>query len=149
MEPLSSKSAWSADEVEAFLSSYRAPVRIAVQTGAGFPMLCSLWFLWEDGRLLCATHRNSRLVEHLGSDSRCAFELAPNEPPYFGVRGHGFATIRSEGAEELLGRLIDRFTGDRDSRLARWLMSRAADEVCVSVEPKWLTSWDYRERMNG
>jgi len=148
MKSLSSTSSWPAEEIETFLSSYRAPLRLAVQTASGFPLLCSLWFVYEKGRILCATQRDAKLVEHLAAQPRCAFELAPNEPPYFGVRGRGVATISSDGAAELLGRLIDRFLGDRESSLAGWLLGRADQEVCIAIELDRVTSWDYRDRMS-
>ncbi|MHA7837664.1 MAG: pyridoxamine 5'-phosphate oxidase family protein [bacterium] len=149
MKGLSRGSAWSAERVEEFLESYRAPLRLAVTTGSGHPMICSLWFRSRDGRLLCATKDDAKIVEWLRADPRCAFELAPNEPPYFGVRGRGRASIFSEGAADLLGELIDRYLGSRESELAGWLLSNAENEVTIAIEPEWLTSWDYSARMGG
>ena len=147
MKGLSSTSAWSADEVEAFLSSYRAPLRVAFQAQNGFPLICSLWFSYEGGRILCASNEKSRVVACAHTNPKCAIELAPNEPPYFGVRGRGNVSVLRQGGGELLGRLIDRYLEDRDSDLARWLLGRAEQEVCLSIELEWLTSWDYRDRM--
>jgi hypothetical protein len=144
---LRSASAWSPHQVEAYLRTYVAPLRLAVQTEAGFPLICSLWFLYEDGRLWCATKRDAKVARCLARDPRCAFELAPNEPPYRGVRGQGRASLSSEGAVELLGRLIDRYLGDRDSDLARWLLRESASEVAIAIEAEQVTSWDYTERM--
>ncbi|HPG28121.1 MAG: pyridoxamine 5'-phosphate oxidase family protein [Spirochaetaceae bacterium] len=149
MKGLSSRSAWPAERVASFLNDYRAPLRLAVPTPAGHPMICSLWSLYEGGALRCATQRDAAVVRRLEQDPRCAFELAPNEPPYFGVRGRGRARIETEGAARLLERLIDRHLGDRDGSLARWLLARADREVAIVIEPDWLTSWDYTERMAG
>lgn len=149
MESLSPKSAWSAPRVEEFFRSYVAPLRVAVQTESGFPLLLSLWFQYEDGKLLCATKGDSRVAQCLRRDPRCAFELAPNEPPYFGVRGRGKAGLASEGAVELLGGLIDRYLGSRDSDLAGWLLRNAEDEVAISIDIEWMIAWDYSNRMGG
>lgn len=149
MKALSGKSAWSEARVEKFLLSDPIPLRVAVQTESGFPLLCSLWFSYHKGKLLCATQRDAKLVRHLEVNSACAFELAPNEPPYFGVRGHGHVEVTTEGAEEQLEKLIDRYLGDRESSLAKWLLGRAHEEVKLVIEPVWLTSWDYSERMEG
>jgi hypothetical protein len=140
-------SAWSMPRVEEFLRSYRAPLRIAANATTGYPTLCSLWFRYDAGRLACATHRSARIARLLAADPRCAFELAPNDPPYFGVRGRGRATVSSEGAAELLGDLIDRYLGSRDGELARWLLGRAQSEVAISIEIDQLSAWDYTPRM--
>lgn len=149
MKALSGKSAWSAERVEEFLLSYRVPLRVAVQTDSGFPLLCSLWFSYHEGKLLCATQKDAALVRHLEVNSACAFELAPNEPPYFGVRGRGRVEMTTEGAQDQLEKLIDRYLGDRESSLAQWLLGRAHEEVRLVIEPVWLTSWDYSERMGA
>ena len=146
---IGSKSAWSSVEVEAFLASYQAPMRLAVMSGSGFPLICSVWFAYDGERILCATTRQSKIVECIGADPKCAFEFAPNEPPYYGVRGHGTATVSSEGSMDLLGSLVDRFLGARDTDFARWLLSRTKDEVTLSIEPHWITAWDYRDRMSS
>lgn len=149
LKGLSAQSAWSAARVEEFLGTYVAPLRLSVNAESGFPLLCSLWFSYESGRLLCATQRDAAVVRQLERDDRCAFELAPNEPPYFGVRGRGVATIGTEGADALLGRLIERYLGEGESKLGRWLLSRADQEVFISIEIQWMTSWDYSDRMEG
>jgi hypothetical protein len=148
MEFLSAGSAWPPDEVCGFLESYRAPLRLAVLGESGFPLVCSLWFAYENGRILCATTRQATIVEHLRANPKCGFELAPNEPPYFGVRGRGVAKVSSEGAMDLLGNLVDRYVGSRDTKFARWLLGRAEDEVMLAIDIHWLTSWDFRQRMS-
>ena len=149
VESVSAKSTWSANRVAEFLESYQAPLRLAVQDESGFPLICSLWFRYEDGRIRCATTRDAKVVRCLRKNPKCGFELAPNEPPYFGVRGRGLATIRSEGAMSLLGRLVDRYLGSRDSSFAQWLLGREEDEVAIDIEIDWITSWDYTARMSG
>jgi len=147
VQGVSRRSAWSAQRIERFLHDYRAPLRLAVRAGSDYPMSCSLWFRHRNGRLLCATKDDATVVRRLRADPRCGFELAPNEPPYFGVRGRGRASIVSEGSVELLGELIDRYLGDRDSELAGWLLGNVENEVTIAIEPEWVTSWDYSARM--
>ena len=43
--------------------------------------------------------------------------------------------------------MLHRYLGGADSRLAQWLLSRRDDEILISIEPRRLFSWDYRERM--
>ena len=80
-------------------------------------------------------------------EPRCGFELARDAPPYQGVRARGMARLEKARGAEILGRLLDRYLGSRETPLARWLVSRAAQEVAIRIEPERLTSWDFTERM--
>ncbi|MFK7895155.1 MAG: pyridoxamine 5'-phosphate oxidase family protein [Myxococcota bacterium] len=124
------------------------PLRLATGTESSFPILCSLWFMYDAGRLICATQADAKVARALESDARCAFEISTNEMPYFGFRGRGSASLSRDGAEDALERLIDRYLGRRDSGLAKWLLSRANNEVQISIEIDWATSWDYSQRMS-
>ncbi len=147
MKTLSPKSAWSASQATDFLESFDGPLRIAVTTASGFPLICSLWYQFRDGQILCATQKQAVITRHLERDGRCAFELSTNDPPYFGLRGRGLATVTSLGAAELLEQVSSRFLGDEETPFKQWLRRRSADEVCIKIEPSWVTSWDYRKRM--
>ena len=140
-------SAWALPEVEAFLSSSSIPLRIACNAKQGFPSLNSMWFEYRDGNLWCATHESSALLDYLRKDDRCAFEVAPNEPPYCGVRGQAKATLTKDGAGELLSRLISRYLGDTNPSLEQWLLSRIEEEWVIRLDPTWVSAWDYRGRM--
>jgi hypothetical protein len=140
---------WSGDEVERFLASAVIPMRLAVNTPSGFPVVLSVWFLHEDGALHAAVHERSRAAKRLGADPRCAIEIAPNEPPYHGVRMRCMAELRRDEGGALLRRLILRYLGSVDTRLGRWLLSRADGELHVTLRPLRVSSWDYRDRMAG
>ncbi|MDH3622465.1 MAG: pyridoxamine 5'-phosphate oxidase family protein [Myxococcales bacterium] len=139
---------WSNDRVREFLAEARIPMRLAANTDTGFPVVLSLWFLPEGDELLAAVHQDSRIAMRLKEDSRCAFEVAPNEPPYCGVRGQARASLESEGAGELLERLLDRYLGSTQSSLGRFLLGRAQEELVIRLQPLWIGSWDYSDRMN-
>ncbi len=149
MKSLSSTSAWPASQVERYLQSDLSPLRLAVLDSSGFPLICSLWFIYEEDRILCATTRAAKVARCVEANPKCGFELAPNEPPYFGVRGQGVATVSSVDAMGVLGRLVDRYLGTRDSKFASWLLNREEDEVVLSIEPRWMTSWDFSDRMSA
>jgi hypothetical protein len=110
-------------------------------------VLASLWYTHEAGTLWCATQRDSSIARSLARDPRCGFEIAPEALPYHGVRGQALATLHDDRGEEMLRRLIERYLGDASSRLAHWLLSRAASETAIALAPRTLVSWDYRERM--
>ncbi|MEJ2138717.1 MAG: hypothetical protein P8Y61_04565 [Gammaproteobacteria bacterium] len=69
--------------------------------------------------------------------------------PYRGVRGQGRATLDDAIGAPTLTRLIDRYLGTRESGFARWLMARSNFEVAIQVEPEWMTSWDFSQRMSN
>ena len=141
------KGPWSENEIERFLQEPRVPLRLACNGASGHPVMASLWFLPRDDRLWCATQRSASVVSHLRRDHRCAFEVAPETAPYRGVRGKGVAELHDDGGEEILRLLIERYLEDPNSRLARWLLSRASDETAIAIEPLTLLSWDFRDRM--
>ncbi len=124
-------------------------MRLACLTGSGSPLVLSLWFLYREGALWCASRPRARVVHHLERDARCAFEVARDAPPYRGVRGQGRARVLRGAGGRLLGELVERYLGAADSRLARQPLAGATDEVAIRITPTRLVSWDYTERMQG
>lgn len=138
---------WSESEAARFLEAARFPLRLSVNGSTGWPVLLSLWFVPLDGALWCASVDDARVVRLLARDPRCAFEAAADTMPYRGVRGRATATLEPGRGEEILRRLIARYLGGEDGRLARWLLSRAEREVAIRIAPERLTSWDFTARM--
>jgi nitroimidazol reductase NimA-like FMN-containing flavoprotein (pyridoxamine 5'-phosphate oxidase superfamily) len=130
-----------------YMSDVRIPLRLACITESGWPLVVSLWFLYDDGKLYCATHKDARIAGYLGGQPRCAFEVAGDQPPYCGVRGRALATIDPTQGEEILRRLLQRYLGGTDNELARWLLSRAADEIAIELTPVTAFAWNYSQRM--
>jgi len=146
---LRSNSAWSLQSIEEFLRGQQIPVRLAcLATNAG-PMVCSLWYLYDDGALWCATQKSARVAGYLAQQPTCGFEVAPETMPYKGVRGQGNATLSHEQGGHVLERLIDRYLGSRSSEFARWLLKRSDNEVAIKIEPIWMTAWDFSRRMKS
>ncbi len=146
---LSAKSDWDWNQLTDFLESQVIPIRLSVIDGE-FPTICSVWYLWdaEAGQICCVSHQDSYLVRCLTANPRCAFEVAPNEPPYQGVRGKAQVTLQHREGEATLKRLLDRYLGDSNQNLQRWLLSRAEEECLLVIKPTWLTAWDYARRMD-
>ena len=124
------------------------PIRLAVQDG-DFPLVCSVWFLYDDQAqsILCASHESSYLIKLLKRNPKCAFEVAPNEPPYHGVRGKADVMLHQDQVGDLLNNLIQRYLGDSNDQLASWLLSRVEQEWVLELKPRWMTAWDYSARM--
>ena len=139
---------WDARAIENFLTSSAIPLRLSCVGSDGFPRVVSVWFEYRDDCLHCVSHRNSSLVRLLRQGPRVGFEVSPNDPPYFGVRGQGVARLSKSGVSEQLETLLQRYLGAGESRLATWLRSRVSEELRISIEPTRLFSWDYRRRMS-
>ena len=135
------------NNVAGFLSTVAIPVRLAATTESGWPVVVSLWYLVEDEKLYCATRQSAKIVTHLQNDSRCAFEVAADIPPYCGVRGQAEAAIDQERGAEILERLLIRYLGGTTSSLAQNLLSYRAEEVAIVIQPVNLFTWNFTERM--
>ncbi len=145
---ISASSDWNADQVAAYLADSIIPMRIAVN-GNRQPLLCSVWYQFDEdsGTLLAASHVSSALIKSLQKNPYCSFEIAPNDPPYMGVRGNGEVSLSKANAGSVLTELINRYLGNTDSKLAQWLLSRVDDEYVITITPTSLTAWDYSPRM--
>ena len=146
---LNKSSAWSEAETRSFLTTRAIPIRIATSTDS-YPTLCSVWYLFDEEKddLLCVSHENSQLVSDLKANNKCAFEIAPNEAPYCGVRGKAIVTLSKEHTLATLSTLIERYLGNTDSRLAKWLIGRIDEEYVLRLTPVQMTTWDYSEIMS-
>jgi hypothetical protein len=87
------------------------------------------------------------VATRLGSDPRCAFEVAGDPSPYCGVRGQALATLHPERGVEMLRTLVERYLDGPDTPFARWLLNRDVEETALALEPQTLVSWDFRPRM--
>jgi hypothetical protein len=140
---------WSAGAIEQYLRTAVLPVRLASIAADGSPVVLSLWYLYEEGSIWCATQRTSRVIARLRREPRCGFEIAADTIPYRGVRGRARATIDSRRGATLLPRLIDRYLGGTDSPLASWLLARAEHEVAIRLDQMRVSTWDFTERMTS
>lgn len=147
MDTDSLSGAWDAGETERFLESSTVPLRVACRTPDDEPWLLSLWYLYRDGALWCATGADADVVRYLRHDGGVAFEASTNNPPYRGVRGNGTASIDSDPEKQLLRELLERYLGGTDSTLARRLLSPDREEVRIRIDPARLYTWDFTDRM--
>lgn len=138
---------WSPERTREYLEERTVPVRVATRTPGGRLWMLSLWYLFRDGALWCATSASADVVAFIEDDPGVAFEVSENEPPYMGVRGSAEATLSPDEDKSLLRELIARYLGGTDSRLARRLLDADREEVRIRIEPTRIHTWDYSERM--
>lgn len=130
-----------------FIEASRTPLRIACHTDNGFPLIVPLWFLFDGQAFWCVTHKDAKLLKHLRANPKVGFEIANNEPPYAGARGHGEIELIPAKGREMLPQLLKRYFIREESRLSQWLISRADDEVAIRLVPAYINGWDYQQRM--
>lgn len=133
--------------VERYLAESRIPLRLSCVTETGWPLVLSLWYLFEDGNLYCATQETAKVVGHLRGEPRCAFEVAADQPPYCGVRGRALASIEPARGPEILERLLHRYLGGTGNPLAEQLLRKKENEVAIRLEPQSHYVWNFSERM--
>ena len=137
------------ESFERYLSETKIPLRLACVNESGWPVVLSLWFLYEDGFLYCATQRSALVVTYLLAEPRCSFEVAADQPPYCGLRGRAVAAIDDNRGLEILERLLFRYLGDVENRLARKLLTRSTPEVAIRLDVQSLYRWNFANRMAG
>jgi nitroimidazol reductase NimA-like FMN-containing flavoprotein (pyridoxamine 5'-phosphate oxidase superfamily) len=142
------KGPWNDTEVREYLIDSDIPMRLSCIGADGFPRVISVWFNYREDRIYCVSHQDSSLIRLLQRSEKVGFEVAPNIPPYQGVRGQGIARLLvDKSAEPDLTNLLARYTGGSGNKLSNWLLDRVNEEVLIEIEPLRLFSWDYRERM--
>jgi nitroimidazol reductase NimA-like FMN-containing flavoprotein (pyridoxamine 5'-phosphate oxidase superfamily) len=137
---------WDRSQVTRWLEDARIPVRLAVLAPRG-PLVVSLWYRFDGEALWCATRRSADVVAHVLADRRVGIEVAPDLPPYRGVRGTGRAEIISERGRDTLELLLERYLDAVNAPLADTLRANASDEVALRISALSLTSWDFSGRM--
>ncbi|MFO7833409.1 MAG: pyridoxamine 5'-phosphate oxidase family protein [Halohasta sp.] len=140
--------AWDREQTETFLTSQTVPVRLSCHTPGDTLWMLSLWYLYRDDALWCATSANADVVDYLTADDRVAFEISTNQPPYKGIRGNGTASVDADTDKALLQELLERYLGGTDSALAEQLLSPDREEVRIRIDPARVYTWDFSERMS-
>ena len=145
---LSANSQLDADAIQAYLQEARLPLRLAVSGSDGCPIVASHWFEYRSGQLYCVLHQGALVAKRLAATGCCGFEVANESMPYRGVRGQADIAMPPVPAEGQLKSLFARYGIKEDSQLATWLLGRIDEEQVVCLTPRWVSGWDYSERMS-
>jgi len=132
---------------EKFLEETKIPVRLGTINNSNFPITTSLWYLYKERKIYCATINDAKIVEYLTQNNRCGFEIAGDKPPYKGIRGFGYADLDYSQGGDVLIAILDKYEVNRNSKLYNFLISRIEQEVAIIIKPVKLYSWDYTTRM--
>ncbi|WP_247008163.1 pyridoxamine 5'-phosphate oxidase family protein [Halorientalis litorea] len=146
--PFPTTGPWDGDRTTEFLTDALVPIRLACHTPSGGLWMLSLWYLYRDDQLCCATANEADVVDFLRADPELAFEVSVNDPPYMGVRGQGTATVEPDDDKVTLEALIDRYLGGTDNSLATRLLAEDREEVVIRIDPTRVSTWDFSDRMD-
>lgn len=124
------------------------PLRFSCMTPSGFPTIISLWYVYKNSKIYCATQKNAKIISYIKKDNKCAFEITTGQSPYKGIRGFGTVKLREDISIDILNSLIERFIGNKESYLSKYLLKRKDNEIAMEITPSKLFSWDYSKRMN-
>lgn len=143
------KGPWSRSELAEFLDAALIPIRLGCRHTNGGLWMLSLWYDYDGEYFRCATGSESAVARFLREDPAVCFEVSTNRPPYMGVRGAGTATLLPDEEKTLLGSLLDRYLGGRESELATLLLDDDRAEMTIRIEPDRLFTWDFTDRMES
>jgi len=130
-----------------YLDSMKIPLRLSCTTQSGWPVVVSLWYLFQDDVLKCATQKSARVVAYLEKNPRCGFEIAEDRMPYCGIRGQARASIDVQAGGEVLEKLLTRYLDGVDNPLGEDLLSKQDTEVAIILKPVKVFTWDFSDRM--
>jgi len=137
----------SLDQSEKIIDDKKIPIRIAFVKPDGIPNVISLWYVFINEKIYCATQKSAKIVSYLKNNSECGFEIAADNPPYRGIRGEGTVRVIHENAQDVLNILIKKYLGEKESTLSKFLRANSKSEVTIEITPKKLLSYDYSKRM--
>ncbi|MHA7647788.1 pyridoxamine 5'-phosphate oxidase family protein [Nitrosopumilus sp. S4] len=137
------------DEIDytSSVSDTKIPIRLAFTKPNGAPNVLSLWHIYLDGAIYCATQKTAKIVSYLENHPLCGFEIATDKPPYKGIRGEGIAEIIERDGQKILDLLIDKYLGDKESKLSKFLKEHSKNEVAIRINPQKIFTYDYSKRM--
>ncbi len=94
-----------------------------------------MWYLYDEGDILFATHRRSQKVRNVERSGKATVVIDRRDPPYYAVMVKGSATIEPALSREQEFALASRYLGDAPAR--RHLAATAGDDsVSIRVRPE-------------
>lgn len=129
------------DDIEALLREHHSPVRLASHSPNGYPLISTLWFLYEDECFWCITQATTLMRRNLTANPRCAFEIALTGARYKLLRGQGDATLDLADGARVTERMIARYVSDPTGVVAQKLRAQMPTEYAIRIRPRWVRGW--------
>ena len=125
-------------DVSDLLAGLRKPVRLASISSNGFPLISTLWVLYEDEKFWCITQEKTILRSNLFRNPRCAFEIALDKSRFKLLRGQGTAELKLSEGPRVTELMIDRYMDDTDGPVAKALRAQIPTEYAICITPLWI-----------
>jgi hypothetical protein len=125
-------------EITTLLSDLASPVRLASHSPNGFPLISTLWSLYEDGVFWCITQHRTLLRRNLAANPRCAFEIALEGQRFKLLRGQGLASLDLADGERMTERIINRYLVDPNGPIAAGMRKQVVTEYAIAIRPRWV-----------
>ena len=125
-------------EITTLLSDLASPVRLASQSPNGFPLISTLWSLYEDGVFWCITQHRTLLRRNLAANPRCAFEIALKVQRFKLLRGQGLASLDLADGERMTECIINRYLADPSGPIATGMRKQVVTEHAIAIRPRWV-----------
>lgn len=137
------------DDLNQIFHFEKIPIRLAFIKSNTIPNVLSLWYVYLDEKIYCATQKSAKIVSYLETNPKCGFEIAADKPPYKGVSGEDIAKILPENGENILNLLMNKYLGTKESTLSKFLKNNSKTEVAIEIIPSKVFYYDYSKRMNN
>jgi hypothetical protein len=124
--------------IAVLVSGLTTPGRLASLSPNGFPLISTLWFLYEDGLFWCITQERTLMRRNLAADPRCAFEIPLPGGAYKLLRGQGVATLDLEAGARITNMMIERYLGDPSGPIAVKLRAQIPTEYAICIRARWV-----------
>lgn len=125
-------------QVESLLEGVTKPARIASVSPNGFPLISTVWLIYETGTFWCITQKSTLLRRNLSLNPGCAFEFALENGRYKVLRGQGIATLSLQEGPRVTELMIARYLDDSNGAVARKLRAQVDTEYAIQIRPRWL-----------
>ena len=73
------------NDMDQYLRDIDVPIRLACLSTSNFPVVVSLWYVYDDKKLYCATQSKAKITKYLTHSQKCGFEIAGDRFPYYGI----------------------------------------------------------------
>lgn len=113
-------------------------MRLASQSPNGFPLISTLWVIYEDGIFWCITQHRTLLRRNLAANPRCAFEIGLDGERFKLLRGQGLATLDLADGGRVTERMIARYLGDPNGAIAATMRTQISTEYAIAIKPRWV-----------
>ena len=135
--------------IKKLIPDLKIPIRVGFIQSDDMPTVISLWYTYNDGKIYCASQKTAKIISYLKKNPVCGFEIAADTLPYKGMRGTGTVQILNETGAYVLDLLMEKYLGEKESNLSKFLRNNSKTEVAIEITPKQIFTYNYSKRMSN